>query len=192
MLAAGLPDLASASPWTYALVLAVAALDVLLPLLPSEATLISAGALAATGELDLGLVLGAGVLGAVVGDNAAYGCGRVLRHRIPRRLQAGRARTERALASRATVVLFVARFIPAGRSVTTVTAGAVSMPWSRFAVRSAAACLVWACYTALAGYAGGQTFESRPWLGVTLALGAVAVAGVGARLVARFPTRRFT
>jgi membrane protein DedA with SNARE-associated domain len=174
----------------YALVLAVAALDVLLPLVPSEATLISAGALAATGELDLGLVLGAGALGAVAGDNAAYSCGRLLRHRIPRRLQGGRDRTERALASRATVVLFVARFIPAGRSVTTVTAGAVAMPWSRFAVRSAAACLVWACYTALAGYAGGHAFESRPWLGVTLALGVVAVGGLAVRVVAGVRTGR--
>lgn len=188
MLAAALPDLTAASPWMYAVVLAAAALDVLLPVIPSEATLISAGALAASGDLHLALVLAAGAVGAVVGDNLAYAGGRLLRDRVPRRLQAGRARAERALATRATVVLLVARFVPAGRSLMTVTAGAVGMPWRRFAVRSAAACAAWTAYTGLAGYAGGQAFQS-PWVGTAAALGLIAVVGVAVRVVARVRAR---
>ena len=37
-----LVDLVSASPWTYAAILAIAAIDALIPLVPSEATVIAA------------------------------------------------------------------------------------------------------------------------------------------------------
>ena len=50
----------ASSPWAYALVALVAALDALVPAVPSEATLIAAGALAGTGQLDVVLVVLAG------------------------------------------------------------------------------------------------------------------------------------
>jgi membrane-associated protein len=39
----------SSSPWTYAIVLAVAALDAVVPIVPSETLLVTAAALAASG-----------------------------------------------------------------------------------------------------------------------------------------------
>ena len=36
-----LVDLVSSSPWTYAVILAIAAIDALIPLVPSEATVIA-------------------------------------------------------------------------------------------------------------------------------------------------------
>src|ERR671914_3090744 len=69
-------ELASGSPWTYAVILGIAALDAILPLVPSETTVISAGVLAGAGDLQLGLVIAAGALGAYAGDTSAYALGR--------------------------------------------------------------------------------------------------------------------
>src|SRR4029453_15852956 len=67
-----LVDLVSSSPWTYAVILAIAAIDALIPLVPSEATVIAAGVLAGAGELELGLVIAAGAAGAHTGGTAAH------------------------------------------------------------------------------------------------------------------------
>src|SRR3712207_7864743 len=70
------------SPWAYALILAVAAIDVLFPVVPSEATVITAGVFAAVGELSLAAVIAAGAAGALAGDTASYAGGRALSARI--------------------------------------------------------------------------------------------------------------
>src|SRR3712207_9306222 len=67
------------SPWAYALILAVAAIDVLFPVVPSEATVITAGVFAAVGELSLAAVIAAGAAGALPGRPAAAAGGRGLR-----------------------------------------------------------------------------------------------------------------
>ena len=78
--------LVSASPWTYAVILVVAALDAVLPLVPSETAVISAGVLAGAGDLSLGLVIAAGAAGAFAGDSSAYWLGRRFDRRLERRL----------------------------------------------------------------------------------------------------------
>jgi membrane-associated protein len=92
-------ELVSASPWTYAVILAVAALDAVLPLVPSETAVISAGVLAGAGDLNLGFVIAAEAAGAYSGDTSAYWLGRRLDRRLERRLfRAPRVRTgERGL-----------------------------------------------------------------------------------------------
>ena len=65
-----LTEYVSGSPWTYVFIIAIAALDVLIPLLPSETSVILAGVLAATGDLVLLAVVVCAALGAVLGDNA--------------------------------------------------------------------------------------------------------------------------
>lgn len=52
-----LTDLVGASSWTYLLVFGVAALDAVLPFVPSETIVIAAGVLAASHDLDIALVL---------------------------------------------------------------------------------------------------------------------------------------
>src|ERR687898_1544057 len=82
-------ELVSASPWTYAVILGVAALDAVLPLVPSEATVISAGVLAGAGDLQLGFVIAAGAAGAYAGDTSAYWLGRRLDDRYVGRIFRG-------------------------------------------------------------------------------------------------------
>ena len=173
-------EIVSSSPWTYAAIFAVAALDALLPVVPSEATLISAGVLAGAGELEVGLVVAAGAVGALLGDTGAYSAGRLLGPRVDARLSRsekavrGRAWAERSLARRGGVLIFGGRFVPGGRTAVTVTAGLVGMRPRRFLIFAGAAGIAWASYAGMLGYAGGRTFADRPLLGLASAF---AVAG---------------
>jgi membrane protein DedA with SNARE-associated domain len=188
-------DVASASSWTYAAIIAIAALDALLPLVPSEATVISAGVLAGAGELSLALVIVAGAAGAFAGDSSAYWLGRRLDRQIAGLAFRGEAGRRRRLWAEGTLerhggpVIFGARFVPGGRTATTVTAGAVRMRWLRFAAFAALAAVAWASYAALLGYLGGRAFEHNPLWGLVLGFGIAfltfAAVEAGRRIRAR-------
>jgi membrane-associated protein len=173
-------ELASASPWTYAVILAVAALDAVLPLVPSEATVISAGVLAGAGDLQLGFVIMAAAAGAFAGDSGAYLIGRRFDKRLGRRLFRGakgarrRGWAENALARYGGQLIFGARFVPGGRTATTVTAGLLRMLWLRFSAFAGAAAIAWASYAALLGYLGGRAFEDNPLWGLLVGFGVAA------------------
>lgn len=183
----GLLEVVSASPWAYLAIVAAAALDVFVPLVPSEATMISAGVLAGLGELSIAFVIAAGATGALAGDNGAYSVGRMLGPRVERRVAPKRrAWAERKLARRGGTILLIARFIPFGRTATTFTAGAVGMHWRRFLAFSALAAGIWASFAGLLGYAGGKSFQDDPHLAFALALafslGLFAALEAGRRL----------
>jgi membrane-associated protein len=175
-----LVDHVSASPWTYAVILAVAALDALVPLVPSETTVISAGVLAGTGDLQLALVIAAGAAGAYAGDSTAFALGRRFGPRLDRRLFHGerggrrRAWAETALDRHGGPLIFGARFVPGGRTATTVTAGLLRMAWPRFATFAAAAGIAWASYAAVVGFVGGRAFMNNPLWGLLLGFGIAA------------------
>ena len=67
---------AGASGWAYAVVFLVAFLDAILPVVPSETVVITAGVVAAGGDLRLGLIIVMAAGGAFAGDNFAYFPGR--------------------------------------------------------------------------------------------------------------------
>jgi membrane-associated protein len=188
-------DSVSASPWTYALILIIAALDALIPLVPSETAVISAGVLAGAGDLQLGFVIAAGAAGAYVGDSSAYWLGRRLEERLAGTLFRGvkgtrrRAWAERTLDRHGGPVIFGARFIPGGRTATTVTAGAVRMRWLRFAAFAGVAAAAWASYAALTGYLGGRAFEDNPVWGLLLGFGVAAATFLVVELVRRARAR---
>jgi membrane-associated protein len=189
-------DLASASPWTYAVILAVAALDAVLPVVPSEATVISAGVLAGAGDLHLAFVIAAGAAGAYAGDSSAYWLGRRLDGRLDRRVFSGvmgarrRAWARRTLRRHGGPVIFGARFVPGGRTATTVTAGVLQMRWARFALFAAVAGIAWAAYAALLGYVGGRAFEDNPWWGLVLGFGIAGATFLAVEVGRRARMRR--
>jgi membrane-associated protein len=183
----GLLDLVAASPWAYAAILAAAALDAVFPLVPAEATVISAGVLAGIGDLSIALVIAAATAGALAGDNGAYSLGRTLGPRLSKRIPRGRqAWAEEKLETRGGTIVLVARFIPGGRTATTVTAGLVRMSWRRFAGYSAMAAAIWATFAGLLGYVGGKRFEDDPHyafaVAAGVAIGICAVLELGRRL----------
>ena len=174
----------SGSPWTYAFLFAVAALDVVFPLVPSETSVILAGVLAATGDLMLAGVIACAAAGAILGDNTAYGIGRTAGHRIVERFFKGERRkridwAERQIQERGGYLIVVGRFIPGGRTAVTLSCGLLEMRWRRFIAFDVLAGVLWASYGALLGYWGGRTFEKNPLYGFLVAF-AVALAITGA------------
>jgi len=164
------------TPWSYAVILGIAALDALVPVVPSETLAITGGVLAGLGDLHLGTVIAAAAIGAFAGDSSAYLLGRKLGPRARERLfQGGRARrgldwAERQLARRGPYLILIARFVPGGRTATTFSAGLVRFQATVIFPIAAVAAAAWACYAVLLGYYGGRIFEQRPILALGIAL----------------------
>ena len=171
----------SASPATYALIFLVVAVDALLPFVQAEAVVITAAVLAAEGHLIIWLVVALAAGGGFVGDNVSYLLGSRVGCRITRKFFArGRRRerlkrAERGVRRRGGLLILIARFIPVGRTATTLAAGTLEMPWRRFVVADAVAASLWAVYASMLGYAGGASFERNSWKPLAFAFG---IAGV--------------
>jgi membrane protein DedA with SNARE-associated domain len=165
-----------ASGWAYAIVLVLSLLDAVLPIVPSEASVITAGVVAATGGINLELVILAAAVGAFLGDNAAYLIGYRFGARARKRFFHGKKSqrslewAEGQLDKRGGELIAVARFIPGGRTAVTLSAGTLHFAWRRFIVFDAIAAVLWASYAALLGYFGGQAFEGSAWKGLIVAL----------------------
>lgn len=184
----------SGSPWTYAFLFGICALDVLFPLVPSETSVILGGVLASSGDLFLVLVIVLAAGGAVLGDNVSYLIGRTLGERIVERFFRGERRkridwAEEQIRERGPYLIVVGRFIPGGRTAITLAAGLLEMQWRKFIVYDVAAGIVWATYAAVLGYTGGKTFEENPLYGFLIAF-AVALAVTGAVEAYRWARKR--
>jgi membrane protein DedA with SNARE-associated domain len=179
-----LTEYVSGSPWTYAFLFAIAALDVIIPLVPSETSVILAGVLASTNDLNLVLVILFAAGGAILGDNIAYWIGRKVGHRIVDRWFKGERRKQvdwahKQVQERGGYLIVIGRFIPGGRTAVTLSCGMLEMPWRRFIAFDVAAGLLWGTYAAMLGYLGGRTFEENPFKGFILAFAvALGIAGI--------------
>jgi membrane protein DedA with SNARE-associated domain len=168
-------------------------LDALVPIVPSETAVITAGVVAAAGDLSLALIIPAAAIGAFLGDNTAYFIGRRFGGRARERFFSGERAHRRIewadeqLQERGGELIAVGRFIPGGRTAISLSAGTLAFPWRRFLVFDAAAALGWAVYSALLGYYGGRTFEGG-W-GLLLALSTAFAVAAGIELT-RWVLRR--
>jgi membrane-associated protein len=187
---------ADASGWAYAILFVLALLDAIVPVVPSETSVITAGVVAAAGDLSLPLVIVFAAAGAIAGDNIAYFLGRRYGTQINDRYfnsEKAKKRVEwahRQVHERGGELIVIARFIPGGRTVVTLSAGTLAYPWRKFIVFDAIAGLIWASYASLLGYVGGSAFENQPWKGLLLAFAiAFAVTG-GVELVRWYLKRR--
>jgi membrane protein DedA with SNARE-associated domain len=176
---------------SYALITALVAADGVFPVFPGEAALIGGAILAADGDLAIGAVIAAGMVGGAAGDNLSYLLGsrygppaaaRMFRsERSKRRLDWARTRLE----ERGEVIILTARFIPAGRTATTFASGALGMAWRRFASVDLVAVAAWALYACLAGYLGGRAFGDSTLSVMLAAIMIATVIGLGAEVIRR-------
>lgn len=186
----------SGSAITYLVVFAAAGLDVFFPVVPSETIVIGAAVLAAQGELLIFLIVPAAALGAFVGDNGAYWLGRWVGDPLANRLfrgAKGRARlewAEAAIQRRGTALIVIGRFIPGGRTATTVAAGTLEMDYRRFLPADAVAALLWALYVSMLGFIGGAAFEDNVWLPLLIALGFALAVTLGVEAWRRYQARQ--
>jgi len=187
----------SGSSWTYVLIVGICAGDAVLPLFPSETVVIAAAVLAAHGRLNIGLIVVAAAVGAILGDNSAYALGGSGLRRLVNRLLGSDKNQQRLrwartqLQRRGAWIIIVARFIPGGRTATTYIAGTLDMPWKRrFLPADTAAAIAWALYSSALGYFGGSAFEKNLWIPVLIATGiGLLVAGAAELLRRRFLSR---
>jgi membrane protein DedA with SNARE-associated domain len=165
------------------------------PIVPSETSVITAGVIASSGKLSLPLVILFAATGAFAGDNTAYWIGHRYGTRAEKRFLSGEKARERVawahgqIEERGGVLIVIARFIPAGRTVVTLSCGTLGYPWRRFILFDAIAATIWALYASLLGYVGGHTFEAQPWKGLLLAL-AIAFGVTGAVELVRWWRKR--
>jgi membrane protein DedA with SNARE-associated domain len=183
-----------ASPWIYAAVALSVLLDVFLPVLPSGVLVITAATAAAAGTATdvpdiLALTLcaaTASVLGDLVAYRLAWRGGARLDRAISRsrRLTTAQERLGAALAQGGGVLVVLARFAPAGRSVVSLGAGAAHRRARDFLPWSALAGLTWATYSVALGYFGAHWLGAS-WVATAVSVGALFGAGAGAAYVMR-------
>lgn len=174
-----------AGNWAYVVIFLIAMIDAVFPVVPSETLVILGGVLASGRTLTLPLVILAGAVGAAAGDNLSYGIGHVFSNRIERwarKTEKRAARREwagRQIDERGMLLIITARFIPAGRTIVTLTCGATRRPWPKFVVATVVAGAIWATYASLLGYFGGQVLKDNHTLAFVIAFAtALSVSGL--------------
>src|SRR4051795_1828954 len=186
-----LTHLVNGSATSYFVIAGLVAADSLFPLIPGETAMITGGVLAANGDLSIPLVIVAGWIGGMVGDNANYWLGRSLGSAVRRRFFTSDkslrnlAWAETQLELRGTPIILAARFIPGGRTATMFSAGSLEMPWRRFLSADAIAAGVWAVYATGLGYLGGETFRHSVWKPLLVALVFAAIVTVAGEIYRR-------
>ncbi|MET9849166.1 DedA family protein [Streptomyces ossamyceticus] len=191
----------TAGPWIYAVVAASIVLDVFLPVLPSG-VLVVAAATAAAAETAAGamprdvpdvlVLILAAATASVLGDLVAYrlawaGSARLDRAIArSRRLTTAQERLGAALARGGGLLVVIARFAPAGRSVVSLGAGAARHRARDFLPWSALAGLTWAGYSVALGYLGAH-WLGPTWLATAVSLAALFGAGAAAAYFMRQP-----
>jgi len=184
----------SAEWWFLLVILGVALLDSVIPIVPSETTVILGG-IAAGISPELLLVILAGASGAFLGDNLAYEIGyrfsdRVTRYASTRPKFAKRIEWARVqIRLRGGPLLITARFIPGGRTALTITSGITRQPRGWFARWIAIAAVIWASYAALLGAIGKETFKENHTAAFLLAFGTAVSVTIFIEIIRHFRTK---
>ncbi len=191
-----------ASPWAYIVLALLAAAESAAFVglaVPGETAMLLGGFLAFQGRVNLGVVMAAGAIGAVVGDSIGYEIGRVFgeplkRSRLGRRVGQDRwAKGEAYLRAKGGRAVFLGRFVGVLRALVPALAGMSRMPYRTFLPWNAAGGLIWAPGFVLLGYLAGGSYRqvervagraSLLLLALVVVVGAVALT---ARWVARHP-----
>lgn len=177
----------SESPWFFLLVFTIAFFDSVIPIVPSEFTVIAGGVASGSGVLiddekvlSVVLVIVLGALGAYGGDSFAYWIGRNSENTVRRWFFRGERGEERLEATgeqirkRGGLLLITARFIPGGRTAMTFSCGLTRQPFLAWFTRwDLLATSLWASYAALLGYFVGDIVENQTtalWLAFGIAL----------------------
>ncbi|MEC3975119.1 DedA family protein [Amycolatopsis sp. H20-H5] len=154
----------------------------LVPLLPTEVTLIGMGVAAAQGGASLPVVIAVASVGCLISDQGLYAIGRFggphLLDRLRRRrgIDAGITWLDGKLQQHPRPVLVVARWLPSGGTVGALLAGSLRWPLGEFLTASVVGVTLWTSYVSLLGYLGGQMI-TEPAISMLLSLGVALVLG---------------
>jgi membrane-associated protein len=147
--------------WTYVILFFIIFLEtgfVIFPFLPGDSLLFVSGAAAASGIMDLWLVIIAIVLGAVLGDTVNYWIGNflglhVFLERFPSLVKQEHIdRTNVFYEKYGGLTIFIARFVPVVRTFAPFLAGIGSMNYKRFLFYNVLGAVSWTLLVVLGGY----------------------------------------
>jgi membrane-associated protein len=171
--------------WVYGLLFAIIFAEtglVVTPFLPGDSLLFAAGALAATGGLDIRLLFLLLAGAAIVGNMVNYSIGRYIGPRVFRADQSHRLlnkqHLERAHAffeKYGGMAVVMTRFVPIIRTFVPFVAGAGAMRYPAFALYNIAGGILWVGVCLAAGYAFGNVPVVKNNFSL-VALGIVAVS----------------
>jgi membrane-associated protein len=134
---------------------------VVTPFLPGDSLLFAAGAFAARGALDIGLLVPILLVAAILGDTVNYWIG----HRIGRRAFSGKIpfikqeylqRTESFYERHGGKTIILARFVPIIRTFAPFVAGIGTMSYARFIVYNVVGAVLWVVLFTVGGYFFGN------------------------------------
>ena len=173
---------------------ALTVVETVVPPIPSEVVLPLSGFIARQGQLSLVLLLVTSTLGSYVGALALYllasrlGQARAiaLLARLPLVDRRDFVRATAWFASHGRRSVFLGRLVPGVRSLVSLPAGAVRMPWARFTVFTVAGSAIWNGLLIGLGWVLGSRYELvEQYSSVLDVVVVVAVAAVVAWLVVR-------
>ncbi|MFF5174359.1 DedA family protein [Micromonospora sp. NPDC000089] len=172
--------------WAYLALLGLLVADAFVPVIPTQAVMITGGALTVYGGLNLPLTVAVGALGVFAGDLACFLLGRgapdrhAPRHAVPNRARRMADRVTRGLREPGPLVILLCRFVPGGRMAACFAAGRSRYPYRLFVVYESAAAIGWAGYGALVGHVGGTALTESAWrLAVIAGVAATAFGAAG-------------
>jgi membrane-associated protein len=175
--------------WVYGVLFAIIFAEtglVVTPILPGDSLLFAAGALAASGALDVRLLLVLLVVAAVAGDAVNYSIGRAVGTRVIRKAEsdpkwrrwinpAHIAKAHEFFERHGGKAIVLARFMPIVRTFVPFVAGAAEMTYPAFAFYNVTGGVVWVAICVGAGYIFGNVPIVKENF-TLVALGIVAVS----------------
>jgi membrane-associated protein len=175
--------------WIYGLLFAIVFAEtglVVTPILPGDSLLFAAGAIAATGAMDVRIVIALLIAAAVAGDAVNYAVGRAAGTRIIRLAEvdprwrrfinpAHVAKAHEFFERHGGKAIVLGRFMPIVRTFVPFVAGAADMTYASFAFYNVAGGVAWVAICVGAGYLFGNVPVVKENF-TLVALGIVAVS----------------
>lgn len=153
-------------PWVYAFLFAIIFIEtglVVMPFLPGDSLLFVAGAIAAVGGMEIGLLMLLLTAAAVLGDAVNYSIGSYFGPRVFGWEQsrffnkAAFERTHDFYERHGGITIIVARFLPFVRTFAPFVAGVARMSYPKFAAYNVVGATLWVVGIAGIGYLFGNT-----------------------------------
>ncbi len=170
---------------TYAILFLIVFVEtglIVMPLLPGDSLLFAAGALAAaTGELNIFIVMPLLIVAALLGDNVNYFVGKFFSKQIKSRerilffKREYITQTEAFYEKYGGKTVIMARFVPIVRTIAPFVAGAGSMNYTRYIVNCIAGAILWVVGVTCLGYFLAGWFKS---IGINFEIIIFAIIGI--------------
>jgi membrane protein DedA with SNARE-associated domain len=164
-------------------------------LVPATALLLAIGVLLGNGTLDLGPVLAAAVVGAIVGDAVGFWVSRAVGARAVRRWLPRRQRRSYAWALLlfrrwGWAAVFLGRFLDPVRAVAPAVAGIARMREWQFQTANVASAVIWAPVMLLPGFSVARGAEQLALPAGPYLIGVATLVAGGGWILVRFTRRR--